>query len=557
MTDKNVSEKSLETETEKPCLVQTNQGFSVFYKQRFLYSKYSPKRVIMQTVENLEVMEGTVFLIFSPCLFYGMEELLKKLKENCIVIACEADDILYEFSKQYESKEVSFLSGEKLKKLPEHIFDIAQCGKYKRICRIDFSGGVQFFKAFYDNLELACKNSIETFWKNRITLIKFGRKYCTNFFLNLKKIFQTIPVESYFNKITKPIIVFGAGESIDRFLDDNLKTLQDFDFFIICADTALQPLIKRKIPVDAVFIEEAQSIILKAFIGTKNHDFHIFSALSSVHQIVNIFPPEKISFFTTKFANLDFFEKLKTKNCLPPENDPFGSVGITAVHYALKFRKDDSVPVFISGLDFSFSIGKTHAKGTLASTTRLFSANRIKNIQNYNSAFSYGSMQKKNKNGKNVISTPTLLSYADIFSSLFSSEKNLYDAFYKSELQNNDFSGLPLGIQNANIKDFLLQKRNYKNEKKVKPIINCKKNFFEVEKILQNEKSELEELKKLLCEKTELSESELKEKITELAKNKNYLFLHFPDGYEFSYNQSFLNRMRIELDFFLKILSDF
>ena len=30
----------------KPCLVETSQGFSVKYNERFLYSKYNPENII-------------------------------------------------------------------------------------------------------------------------------------------------------------------------------------------------------------------------------------------------------------------------------------------------------------------------------------------------------------------------------------------------------------------------------------------------------------------------------------------------------------------------------
>jgi hypothetical protein len=42
------------------------------------------------------------------------------------------------------------------------------------------------------------------------------------------------------------------------------------------------------------------------------------------------------------------------------------------------------------------------------------------------------------------------------------------------------------------------------------------------------------------------------EKIESLAKKREYLFLHFADGERFKSDLSFLKRVRIEIDFFLK-----
>jgi len=69
------------------------------------------------------------------------------------------------------------------------------------------------------------------------------------------------------------------------------------------------------------------------------------------------------------------------------------------------------------------------------------------------------------------------------------------------------------------------------------------------------ETDSLQELKKLLTSDSGLSASDLQEKITQIAKPREYLYLHFADGNTFKYSQSFLNRIRIELEFFLKIFS--
>ena len=76
----------------------------------------------------------------------------------------------------------------------------------------------------------------------------------------------------------------------------------------------------------------------------------------------------------------------------------------------------------------------------------------------------------------------------------------------------------------------------------------------ELKTALKNERNELLELKKLLSEECGLSKEELQKKITEIAIQKDYLFLHFPDGHQFVYEQSFLNRIRNEIDFFLKVI---
>ena len=67
-----------------------------------------------------------------------------------------------------------------------------------------------------------------TNWKNRVTLTKFGRRYSYNFFSNLSVLSQTVPISNYFQKISKPVLIFGAGQSIDLFLQKTSLNFQDF-----------------------------------------------------------------------------------------------------------------------------------------------------------------------------------------------------------------------------------------------------------------------------------------------------------------------------------------
>ena len=109
----------------KPCLVETSQGFSVKYKERFLYSKYNPEKNILQIVENISILPGTLILCFSPLLGYGINNLIQKLPNDCILLGCEIDEELFSITKEFCSKleETSsnrfyLLSPSEVKKLP-------------------------------------------------------------------------------------------------------------------------------------------------------------------------------------------------------------------------------------------------------------------------------------------------------------------------------------------------------------------------------------------------------------------------------------------------------
>ena len=536
------------TNNKKPCVVKTSQGFSVSYKDRLLYSKYNPSKLILQTINDLELIEGTIVLAISPCLCYGLDELLHKLPKDCVIFLCDFDTELYNltyncslFNNSFlKDKRLFFPSNTELYNLPEIIYNLAKSGKYKRIKRIDFSSGYQFHEELYKQLEQTCVNSIKTFWTNRLTLTKFGRKYSYNLFRNIQNITNTTKIESYIRKIDKPILVFGAGESTD-FIIQQYKTRLD-NFYILCVDTALSPLINQGIIPNGVFVEEAQTVISKAFICNK-HNVQLFAGLSSLPHLREYFRDENISYFTTEYVDSNFLNDLKKHNILPPVNPPFGSVGLTSVYYALQFRANDNIPVFVTGLDFSYSVGKTHCRGSMAHVGRLITNNRLSCIDNLNAAFLGNATAFYDKQHNNFISTPSLSNYCALFNNLFSKENNLFD------ISN---SGLPLSIPRINFSSIsfntktecIIKKEHFNDE-------YCER----LKNYIINEKSSLLTLRSLLTEKQEISEKELQDKITSLCINKEYLYLHYPDGYNFYYSQSFLNRIRTEIDFFLSILN--
>lgn len=528
----------------KPCAVEkieTSQGFSVSYKGHFLYSKYNPSKNIISAVEGLNLLPGTIILCFSPLLGYGLSELTDKLPENCLIILCEAEKDLYDFSKAEGifnnlPAEIKICGPEELLHLPLQIYNFTKASLYKRVVRFDMSAGAQFGNDFYDKIYAACSNSVMTFWKNRLTLTKFGRRYSKNLFENLHYLADSKPISDFFTSVEKPLIVFGAGQSTQSFLDKN--KIQPDDYFILCADTALQPLLKNKIKPDGVFIEEAQSVITKAFIGIPE-DIQIFAGLSSIPNIAHKFGGNQLSYFLTEYTKASFIDDLKSKSFTPPVNLPFGSVGLTAVYYALKFRKNEEVPVYVTGLDFSYSVGITHTKGALAHILRLLTGNRLNSLANYPAAFGLGAERISDKEGKLFITTPSLSNYAAMFNSFFGNEKNLFDA---------GESGLPLAITRK------IPQPSCKTENQIKASEYSDAQKEEIRKYLSDEKSALEYLRNLLTGKTDLKNEELMVEITRIAEGREYLYLHFADGYKFSTSQSFLNRVRTEIDFFLKFL---
>ena len=69
------------------------------------------------------------------------------------------------------------------------------------------------------------------------------------------------------------------------------------------------------------------------------------------------------------------------------------------------------------------------------------------------------------------------------------------------------------------------------------------------------EKKALEELKLIFTGKIIFPKNESEEKIKLLLEEREYLFLHFPDGINPSLDESFLKRVRTQIDYFIKIFN--
>ena len=548
---------------EKPCLVQAKQGFSVSYKNKFLYSKYNPQSTIEKLISELQIQEDSLIIINSPILFYGIDLLKNKLPNNSVIIAIEHDKNLYDFSinceesnfKNFQNTFPNFTyfnlnsQNEIINLFLNKNFTnkIRSC---KRVVKINLSVIFNEYELFYQTVFNYFTNYISQFWKNRITLTKLGKLFSKNIFLNLPQIATSQKVK--LNSINKPILVFGAGTSIDKTVNDLEKSkLSLKDFFIICVDSALKSLLEYKINPDIVVAVESQLANEKAFIGTKKSSYLLISDFTSRPNI-NKYKNQSdnfISFIFTEYCNANFLDKIKNLS-LPVLNFiPLGSVGLYAIQLAIKLRKDN-YPIFFTGLDFAYTTDATHCKNAPASFYKLLNSSRINSLIKVDSAFKFGTSYFLLNNQK-IISDKPLQNYAVQFIENFGQIQNLYNL---SETSIFDFIDNNQNIKQIHTKNIFELTKNYfsKQNNKIDFIENISKNTTDkIKNYISNEILELNEIKNYLMNGNIQIEN-LKEKINE----HDYLFLHFPDGYNGAKTDlSFLKRVRNEIDFFLKILN--
>jgi len=525
----------------EPRLVESSQGSSVLktieYKQRFLYSKYNPARAVTTLIESLNILPGTMIIIASPGLWYGLDELLKKVPDSCEIIAVECDEKLYTLSSSLNDRNIPFYrfsSNDDLLKLDSVIREITSSGYIRRAVKIDFCAGVQFFTDKYNLLINASTNLISSFWKNRITLTKLGKLYAKNIFRNLIKMPHGSFAWNYYNKINSPVLVCGAGEGIEN-LDPQYVISR---YFVLCVDAALSCLSAKGIKPDAVICEESQLAIEKMFIGQDIRSVPLFMDITSRPGISKL--SEKIIWYSTEYSQNRLLQALKDNGILRDFMTPNGSVGLTAVELALKLRKDDSVPVYVAGLDFSYSAGKTHASGTNPHITRLNNSCREKSIYNMDASFADNIIKMAGKNNRTVFTTQILTSYAQSFINSFSFQKNIFDY---SETGINLNIPHKTDIQQTAKKDYF------------GPCEKSDDNLKIIQEFYSSTRQDLETVIELLKDgdNSKLRNAQsLTEQIESLLADKDYLWLHFPDGFGLKTDSSFLKRIRAEIICFIK-----
>ncbi len=528
---------------EEPCLVPASgQGFSVFYHNRYLYSRYNPEAASVRTAESYTVLPQTLVLVFSPLLGYGLKELIERLPQNCSMILIEADEALFKLSNEHVQKlikdkpnifNICIPSGSALFSLFAQKL-LPSFANFKRCLPIELSGGAQLYRQFYHSLTALIDNAINQFWRNRITLVKLGRLYARNIFKNLGMVPFSSALKS--NSVSKPIVVCGSGlslESATAFLQRNSD-----DCFVIAVDNALMPLLSNGIFPDAIIAVESQLAVEKSYIGSAGTKIAMIADLTSRPHVLNMTGGD-ISFFISEYEQCNYLERIKNVlgcKVIPP----LGSVGLAATEIALMLRKDDNVPIFICGLDFSFKPCKTHCKESPSHRTLLNECSRLSPLLRGDAAFGINSYFFAGKDGKPCITTPSLSNYGRTFAARYGRVPNLFDISSEGmelNLERRDLSSAEEIIQNrsesAASNSSVLQK-NAETGRNVK-------------QFLLDELEALEKLKFRMINGTELDE------IVPALKEREYLYLHFPDGYkEPSLEKSFLNRVRAEIDFFIK-----
>lgn len=417
--------------TDKPLLKDTGRGLTISYKNKYLYSKYNPLKSITRYINDIVLNDLTIYILPSPLLGYGLEEIRQHIPKTSLLITIEADQNLYNLSDIDDlclvSKGFDILT----------LYNKIDFSRYKRCELIKLNGGYDLNKEIYDRIYRVLLNQLQNYWRNRLTLTKMGQLWIKNTLTNLKTIKNSKELTEL--KTEKPVVVIGAGESVESVLN-TLKGNREF-LYLLCVDTALQILLEADIMPNAVLALEAQYYNLPDFYGSKNLEIDLIYDLSSYPGVIKTLNGNKY-YTLTDFSDSSLIKRIKENGLISKTLPPMGSVGITALYTALLITDNY---VFTCGLDFSYTLGKTHSRGTPYHITSLIQWNRKNPGYTIGGCLKRPLVKKKNKIGVLENSDNILYDYSLQAKELLYNCDRIFDITKK---------GMDLGIQLLNKEDF-------------------------------------------------------------------------------------------------------
>lgn len=426
---------------EKPRLEPASNGQHVFYLHRRLYSPRDPRGGAVRRAQAAgTVRPQTLVIVPSPLLGYGLEELLQNCPADAVVLAVELDPQLAELTRSAAVS--SELSGD-----PRLIWMLAPGDKDldallprilakrpRRTQLVALSGGFGLRASQYRHLVQRFEDEIRIFWQNAMTRVRMGRLWIRNLFRNLALLPGSVPLQALATDL--PTVVVAAGPS----LDDHIHQLSSLygekrrHLRIISVDTAVPALSAHNIRPDIVVAVESQQANAADFLADLPAIPHLICDLTAYPGTTRTFARHQLlSFVSSRFAPSALLDRLRERNVLPEGVPPLGSVGVLAVYLA---RRLTSGPVYFTGLDFTYDLERTHARGAPMHTLSLIRRNRLDPSPFFGMALNRPLVTPADKSGRKTRSDTVLLSYAEQLREVVRTTTGVYDLSPESGLPN-------------------------------------------------------------------------------------------------------------------------
>ena len=490
---------------------------NIQFDSKLLYSRYNPSVSSERLADNASYTPRTIYFLPSPLLGYGISSIIEHLPADSLILGIEIDQDLMLMSAPYLKKFQDDTRCE-IFRLDDpvslyRVFIKLDPGRFRSCRLIPLNGGYQINKKRYDTLFSSLQQFLQNYWRNRLTSVKLGRLWIRNLLSNMA-LSGGRTLNQF--KTNKPVVLAGAGESLEGALP-MLKQYRD-TFFILCVDTAIQPLVRSGILPDGVVNLEAQFHNLKDFYSLAGKKIRQFADITAYPSSLRDFPGDQY-FFASSFGQCVLVDNLASKNLLPPEIPALGSVGVTALYVAGEITDG---PIFLTGLDFGYTEGKSHSRETPFHDWMRLREGRMAGDPWYSFTRERPSQTSSSKNGNPKFKTnPILLQYGNQLRDMCQ--------FMEGRVFDLALGGMDLGLPVIDAKKAvkIARQQEIKESGEESKIPDLSNRNEQIEEFL------LEELSKLKTiidtwRKVDKDEDD-PSALLPLFKSCDYIYFHFPD----------------------------
>ncbi len=501
----------MKTSKDAPQLCNTEEGQNIYYRNKYLYPLKNSLNRIKNKIDSLSIIEGTLIIIPSPLLFYGIDYLIEVLPKNCFILMIEHDKELFSITEN-KLPGFPYLFADSFNDLNIFINNF-NLSDIRKLLILPLNNGYFLNRNFYSSCYDIFQKRLNQYWKNRITLLTLGSRWFKNIFYNLMNYRESISSL----KIEGAVVVAGAGESIEKTIP-LLKKYRKY-FTLIAIDTALSTLHCCSLKPDFILAVESQFYNIYDFHNYLDSGIPVICDLTAYPQTCRITGGMNY-YFISEFCSSGFLASMNKKTLLPPMIPPLGSVGVTAVYIASLLT---SSCVLYTGLDFSYIPGKSHSKNSPFIINTSLLKKRIKGDENYSFCINNQTQEVYDINGIKCLTNPNLRSYSDNLKMIIK-DKSIYALLSSGITENSriirnetDFAEI---LEKCPVKSVVTQE--YEN----KIDLSALNQFFkdEYEKITSVILSSLDYLN------GRTSEENINSKLKELLAESDYITADFTDS---------------------------
>ncbi|MBN2874545.1 MAG: DUF115 domain-containing protein [Spirochaetales bacterium] len=287
---------------------------------------------------------------------------MARIPESSAILCVEADAVLLELARDALKRAVPEARDELRLVSPEETIDAyrilessRQGRRFRRVIELRLSAGRALADGVYDDTLDALRQTLSTRYRNRVALVRMGRLWTRNTIANLSAMrWQNIRQPA---RQCKPVVVCGAGPSLDTTMP-LIRRYRD-SLYVLACDTASGALARAGINPDAVVCLEGQVYNVQDFLPLESTTTRLFADLSA-HPSSFRATTGPVTLLLSEWAESSFLSRLATSGLPLVAVPPLGSVGVLAIHVAKMLGEH----IFVAGLDFAFSPGKTHCAGS-------------------------------------------------------------------------------------------------------------------------------------------------------------------------------------------------